>query len=45
MMAITGGCVRTLSEMEALLSQAGLDLSKVSSTRAGLSILAAEGLK
>ena len=45
MMAITGGCVRTLSEMEALLSQAGLDLSKVSSTRAGLSNLAAEGLK
>lgn len=45
MMAITGGHVRSLTEMEALLSQAGLDLSKVSSTRAGLSILAAEGLK
>jgi hypothetical protein len=43
MMAITGGRVRSLAEMEALLSQAGLALSKVSSTTAGQSILVAEG--
>jgi SAM-dependent methyltransferase len=43
MMAITGGRVRSLAEFEALLSQAGLDLSKISSTTAGQSILVAEG--
>jgi SAM-dependent methyltransferase len=43
MMAITGGHVRSLAEIETLLAQAGLALSKVSSTRAGLSILVAEG--
>jgi hypothetical protein len=43
MMVITGGRVRSLAEIEALLSQAGLALSKVSSTTAGQSILVAEG--
>ena len=43
MMVITGGRVRSLAEIEALLSQAGLALSKVSSATAGQSILVAEG--
>ena len=41
MMVIHGGRVRTLSEFEQLLAQAGLALSKVQRTAAGLSILEA----
>jgi hypothetical protein len=39
MMAITGGCARSLEQFAILLSQAGLALSKVISTRSGLSII------
>jgi hypothetical protein len=39
MMAITGGRARTLAQFAALLSQASLALSKVISTRSGLSII------
>jgi hypothetical protein len=41
MMTITGGRVRSLAEFEELLSQAGLKLSKVTPTRAGLTIIEA----
>jgi hypothetical protein len=41
MMVITGGRARTLHEFEALLSQAGLTLSKVHATSSGLSVIEA----
>jgi hypothetical protein len=41
MMTITGGRVRSFAEFEELLSQAGLKLSKVTPTRAGLTIIEA----
>jgi hypothetical protein len=41
MMTVTGGRVRSLAEFEELLSQAGLTLSKVTPTRAGLTIIEA----
>jgi len=45
MMVITGGRLRTLAEMKALLTQAGLALAKVSPIRDGLTMLIAGGLK
>jgi AraC-like DNA-binding protein len=41
MMTINGGRVRSLAEFGALLSQAGLNLSKVSPTNSGLTIIEA----
>jgi hypothetical protein len=41
MMTITGGRARSLAEFEALLSEAGLALSKATSTRSGLTIITA----
>jgi len=41
MMTITGGRARTLAEFETLLSQAGIKLSKTTTTRAGLTIIKA----
>jgi AraC-like DNA-binding protein len=41
MMAITGGRARSLAELEALLSQSGLALAKVTPTTAGLAIIEA----
>ena len=41
MMAITGGRARSLAQFEALLSETGLALAKVTPTSSGLSILAA----
>jgi orsellinic acid C2-O-methyltransferase len=45
MMVITGGRLRTLAEMRALLAQAGLTLAKVSSIKDGLTMLTAGGVK
>jgi hypothetical protein len=42
MMAITGGRARSLTEFEALLAQAGLAASKVTSTRPGLTLIEAQ---
>jgi hypothetical protein len=39
MMVITGGRARTLQEFEALLTQAGLAVSKVGRTQSGLSMI------
>ena len=39
MMAITGGRLRTLAELDALLAQSGLRLAKATPTRSGLTIL------
>jgi hypothetical protein len=41
MMTITGGRARSLAEFEALLSEAGLALSKATPTRSGLTIIEA----
>jgi hypothetical protein len=41
MMTITGGRARSLAEFEALLADAGLKLSNVTPTSAGLSVLEA----
>lgn len=41
MMVVSGGRTRTLAEFEALLAQAGLAMSNVRSTQAGLSIVEA----
>jgi hypothetical protein len=41
MMVITGGRARTLQELEALLSQAKLALSKVTATSSGLAVIEA----
>jgi len=41
MMVINGGQVRTLAEFETLLGQAGLAMSNVHATQAGLSIIEA----
>lgn len=45
MMAITGGRLRSQSELEALFAQAGLTLRKVSPTKTGASILVVESGK
>jgi len=42
MMAITGGRARSLADFEALLAEAGLTLTNVSSTPQGLSIIEAQ---
>jgi hypothetical protein len=41
MMTITGGRARSLAEFEALLTEAGLALSKATPTRSGLTIIEA----
>jgi hypothetical protein len=41
MMVITGGRARTLQELERLLTQAKLALSKVTATSSGLSVIEA----
>ncbi len=41
MMTITGGRARSLADFEALLSEAGLALSKATPTSSGLSIIEA----
>jgi hypothetical protein len=41
MMAITGGRARSLAEFEALLGEAGLKLSKATTTRSGLVVIEA----
>jgi hypothetical protein len=41
MMAITGGRARTLAEFDALLSQAGLERTRVVPTRSGTTLIEA----